>query len=126
MITVMDLAFGFLTAITGVLGWTGITVVAMLVPLLVIRGVAGATSVPLHPGAARAVSLWTPLRERSTANGLVTAAALVGVALTYPLFGGLMSRVGWPSAFAISGAALVAFGVLWYALAADSPAAHGR
>src|SRR5437764_10588150 len=124
MITVMDLAFGFLTAITGVLGWTGITVVAMLVPLLVIRGVAGATSTPLHPGAARAVSLWTPLRDRSTANGLVTAGALVGIALTYPVFGALMDRVGWPSAFAVAGAALMGFALLWYALAADDPTAH--
>jgi MFS family permease len=96
----------------------------MLLPLILIRGIAGASSVPLHPGAARAVSLWAPLRERSTANGLVTAGALVGIALTYPVFGALMDRVGWPAAFAIAGTTLMVFGLLWYVLAADDPASH--
>src|SRR6516165_9190271 len=89
----MGVGLGFCAALTGTLGWSGLAVPAMLLPLLVIRGAAGAASVPLHPGAARAVSLWTPLRERSTANGLVTAGALVGIALTYPVFGALMDRV---------------------------------
>jgi MFS family permease len=122
--TAMGVGLGFCAALTGTLGWSGLAVHAMLLPLLVIRGIAGAASVPLHPGAARAVSLWTPLRERSTANGLVTAGALVGIALTYPVFGGLMDRVGWPSAFVIAGTTLVIFALLWYALAADDPAGH--
>ena len=121
----MGLGLGFCAALTGTLGWAGLTIPAMLVPLLLIRGVAGAASVPLHPGAARTVSLWTPLRERSTANGLVTAGALVGIALTYPVFGGLMDRVGWPLAFVIAGATLMVFALVWYAMAADDPAGHG-
>jgi sugar phosphate permease len=121
---VMGVGLGFCAALTGTLGWSGLAIPAMLVPLLLIRGIAGASSVPLHPGAARAVSLWAPLRERSTANGLVTAGALVGIALTYPVFGALMDRVGWPAAFVIAGSALAASGALWYALAADSPAGH--
>jgi MFS transporter, ACS family, D-galactonate transporter len=120
----MGVGLGFCAALTGTLGWSGLAIPAMLLPLLLIRGVAGAASVPLHPGAARAVSLWTPLRERSTANGLVTAGALVGIALTYPVFGGLMDRVGWPSAFVFAGVTLMGFALLWYALAADDPAAH--
>lgn len=123
---VMAVGLGFWAALTGVLGWTGLGVAALFVPLLVIRGLAGATSVPLHPGAARAVSLWVPPGERSTANGTVTAGALVGIALTYPVFGWLMDCIGWPAAFVVSGAALALLGVVWYALAADSPADHPR
>ncbi|QDU23499.1 MFS transporter [Urbifossiella limnaea] len=122
--TVMAVGLGSWAALTGVLGWSGLGVAAMFVPLLLIRGLAGATSVPLHPGAARAVSLWVPPGERSTANGTVTAGALVGIALTYPVFGWLMDVVGWPAAFVVSGAALALLGVGWYALAADSPAEH--
>ncbi len=120
----MGVGLGFCAALTGTLGWSGLAIPAMFIPLLLIRGVAGAWSVPLHPGAARAVSLWTPLGERSTANGLVTAGALVGIALTYPVFGWLMDRVGWPSAFIIAGTTLMLFALLWYALAADDPASH--
>ncbi len=122
----MAVGLGTLAALTGVLGWTGLEVAALFVPLLLIRGLAGATSVPLHPGAARAVSLWVPPGERSTANGTVTAGALVGIALTYPVFGWLMDAVGWPAAFVVCGAALALLGVGWYAFAADSPADHPR
>jgi ACS family D-galactonate transporter-like MFS transporter len=122
--TGMGLGLGFLAALTGVLGWTDITLAAMFVPLLVIRGLAGATSVPLHPGAARSVSLWMPLRERSTANGLVTAGALVGIALCYPCFGWLMDRFGWPVAFVVCGGSLMLFALLWWLLSADDAASH--
>lgn len=122
----MAVGLGFWAALTGALGWAGREVAALFVPLLLIRGLAGATSVPLHPGAARAVSLWVPPGERSTANGTVTAGAMVGIALTYPVFGWLMDAVGWPAAFVVSGAALALLGAAWYALAADRPADHPR
>ncbi|HJZ92425.1 MAG TPA: MFS transporter [Gemmataceae bacterium] len=120
----MGVGLGFCAALTGVLGVVGLAVAALYVPLLVIRGVAGASSVTLHPGAARAVSLWFPLSGRSFANGLVTAGALVGIAVTYPGFGWLMDRLDWPLAFVVSGAALVLMGLMWSAMAADDPGGH--
>lgn len=120
----MGIGFGFCTILTGMLGLAGLTIAALYLPLMCIRGIAGASSVPLHPGAARSVSLWLPAARRSTANGLITAGALVGIALTFPGFGWLMDRVDWPAAFMITGGALMFFGVLWYLLSADSPAMH--
>jgi sugar phosphate permease len=122
----MAIGLGVCTALTGALGSAGLSVTAMFLPLLLIRGAAGAASVPLHPGAARGVSLWLPLRERSTANGLVTAGALVGIAVTYPGFGWLMDRIGWQAAFAVAGGALAIFGLLWLILGADRPERHHR
>lgn len=122
--TGLGLGFGFLGVLTGALGWAGLSIAALWVPLLVIRGVAGATSVPLHPGAARSVSLWMPRSERSTANGLVTAGALVGIALTYPWFGWLMDHIDWPAAFVVCGAALMAFGWLWFVLTGNDAAGY--
>src|SRR5579872_7296950 len=124
MMTSMGVGLGFWVVLTGLLGWTGLAISAMLLPLLAIRGLAGATSVPLHPGAARSVSLWVPLRERSFANGAVNAGALIGIALTYPVFGLLMDRVGWPLAFVICGTTLMLFALVWFALSADSPVEH--
>ncbi len=121
-LTGMGLGLGFWAAMTGVLGWTNASIAALFVPLLLIRGLAGATGVPLHPGAARSVSLWMPLHERSFANGLVTAGALLGIAFTYPVFGWLMEAVGWQMAFAICGAILMAFTLVWHVLSADRPA----
>ena len=106
----MGLGLGFCTGLTGVLGWLGLPITAMFIPLLLIRGIAGASSVALHPGAARSVSLWLPLRQRSTANGLVTAGCLVGIAITYPGFGMLMDYLSWPFAFIVAGSILLLFG----------------
>lgn len=116
----MGIGLGFWAAATGALGWSGLSIAAMLMPLLVVRGLAGAASVPLHPAAARAVSLWLPEQERSTANGLITAGALVGIALCYPLFGFLIECVGWRMAFVICGAVLVAYAVAWFALSSNA------
>ncbi|HKB06636.1 MAG TPA: MFS transporter [Gemmataceae bacterium] len=122
----MGVGLGICAALTGVLGVFGLAVAALYVPLLLIRGLAGASSITLHPGAARAVSLWFPLSGRSFANGLVTAGALVGIAVTYPGFGWLMDRLDWPLAFVLSGAALFVMGLVWSVLAADDPAGHRR
>jgi MFS transporter, ACS family, D-galactonate transporter len=120
----MGVGLGLCAALTGVLGVFGLAVAALYLPLLLIRGLAGASSITLHPGAARAVSLWFPLSGRSFANGLVTAGALVGIALTYPVFGWLMDKLDWPLAFVVSGAALLLMGLVWSVLAADDPAGH--
>jgi MFS family permease len=111
-------------ALTGALGWLGLSVAALWLPLIAIRGLAGATSAPLHPGAARSVSLWIPLSGRATANGLVTAGALIGIAVSYPGFGWLMDRLDWPLAFVLCGAALMLFALVWSRLATDGAVSH--
>ncbi len=120
----MGLGMGFCVVLTGALGWLGLSIVSLWLPLIAIRGLAGALSVPLHPGAARSVSLWLPLTSRSTANGLVTAGALVGISVTYPGFGWLMDQLDWPLAFVVSGTAMMLFALVWYRLSADDAAGH--
>jgi ACS family D-galactonate transporter-like MFS transporter len=123
-LTGMGLGLGLCVILTGALGWLGLTITAMWVPLLLIRGLAGAASAPLHPGAARSASLWIPLGGRSTANGLITAGALIGIALSYPGFGWLLDRADWPWGFVICGGALMAFALVWNAVASDAPTGH--
>ncbi|WP_397570057.1 MFS transporter [Schlesneria sp. T3-172] len=120
----MGLGMGTCVALTGALGWTGIPIAGMLVPLLMIRGIAGGMSVPLHPAAARSVSLWLPLSSRTTANGLVTAGALIGIAVCFPVFGKLMDHFDWPRAFVICGVAMIAYSLAWLALSSDSVIDH--
>lgn len=123
-LTGMGVGMGACVALTGALGWTGLSIAAMWVPLLLIRGVAGGLSVPLHPAAARSVSLWLPVSNRTTANGLVTAGALLGIAGSYQVFGGLMDRFDWPMAFVICGTTMMVFSVVWFALASDEVTSH--
>src|SRR6266704_4764112 len=95
----MAIGSGIFAALTGVVGSLVSGAASLLFALLLVRSVMGLVTTPLHPGCAQAVSVWFPETERSLANGLVTCAALFGVAFTYPLFGKLMDAVGWPKAF---------------------------
>src|SRR5262245_33408078 len=119
------LAMGFgsslLGALTGAVGF-GFTIAGrLLVTLIVVRGVMGLLTTPLHPGSARAVDLWVSLPRRSLANGLVTGAALLGIACTYRVFGALIARFDWPLAFVITGAATALLTAVWAVCAPDRP-----
>ncbi|MFM2094832.1 MAG: putative glucarate transporter [Planctomycetota bacterium] len=120
----MGLAMGACVIATGSLGWLGWTGTQLWIAMLVVRAIAGAFSVPLHPGSAQCVSKWTPDGSRSTANGLVTAAALMGIAVTYPIFGSLMDWLDWPLAFVMCGSVLLAFSLVWLSLSADRVGDH--
>lgn len=116
----MAVCSALLIVLTGGIGWMSLG--AMVLPVLwLVRGTMGLVSSPLHPGCARAVSLWMPPESRATANGLVTAAALVGIAATYYVFGAMMDAVDWPAAFVLCGVLTGVLGAVWLIVAADSP-----
>ncbi len=91
------------------------TAAVVLGLLLVIRFLMGVLSAPLHPAAATAVSLGIPAAQRSAANGLITGAALLGVASTYVVFGRLIdvAWLDWPGAFIVTAVATALLGLLW-------------
>jgi MFS family permease len=95
------------------------TTSSVVLGLCLIRGLLGLVSAPLHPAAARAVSLWYPPEARGTANGLATGAALLGIASTYTVFGFLMDLLGWPFAFVAAGAATLLLTLAWWAWVGD-------
>src|SRR2546426_780381 len=113
-------------ALTGLTGWLFPSAAGLWVALLGVRGSMGMLSAPLHPASARAAGLWFPPAQRSLANGLITGAAIIGVATAYPGFGALIRKVGWETAFVGAATATVLLTVAWTAYAADLPARHPR
>lgn len=116
---VMGLASAVLVAATGLTGFVVASSSASFALLLVIRSFLGLASVPMHPAAAQSVSLWFSPASRAWANSAVTAAALVGITLTYPLFGHLIDELGWPNAFVASGVITAIVAILWVGIASD-------
>ncbi len=112
-LTLYGLAMGTFVALTGAVGWLTGSPESLWIGLLIIRSCAGFCSAPLHPGAAHVVSDLMPDRNRATANGMVTAGALIGIAFSFPAFGWLMDRLSWPLAFVVSGALMIAFSLFW-------------
>ncbi|MGC8641109.1 MAG: MFS transporter, partial [Isosphaeraceae bacterium] len=92
--------------------------------LLVVRGLMGVVSAPLHPSCARAVGNWIPPSSRSRINGLVNGSALLGIAATPPWFGALIHRLNWPFAFLVLAGLTVVVASTWMACASDGPEAR--
>ncbi len=107
--------------LTGLLGFGLLAGGQMWIALLVVRSIMGGLNAPLHPSSARTVANWIPTSQRGTANGLAVSAAALGIASTYYVFGALIDRVDWPVAFLITGGVTAGLGILWLALAGDSP-----
>jgi ACS family D-galactonate transporter-like MFS transporter len=102
--------FGALTGAAGLIPLTG---GGLLLALLVVRPLMGIASAPIYPSTSRLVSHWLPLRQRSWANGVVSAAALIGIASTFSVFGGLIDRLGWQAAFLLMGTATALVAAVW-------------
>jgi MFS transporter, ACS family, D-galactonate transporter len=117
----MGLGAGVFVALTGVAGLLFTGAVALWGSLLVVRGLLGSVSAPLHPTAARLVGNWAPPSKANLVNGLVSGAACLGIAGTYEIFGGLMDRLGWPRAFLVTAAITLVLATVWMAFGADRP-----
>lgn len=118
-------------AATGGVGFGFAAGSSVWLSLILIRGLMGLFTTPLHPGCARAVGSAVPLPRRSMANGLVNGAALLGIACTYKIFATLIDRFGWPNAFLITGACTAAITCVWmvcsgHQLRADADASEQR
>jgi MFS family permease len=111
-------------ALTGVTGWGFSSAAGLLLALTLVRGTMGMLSAPLHPASARAIGNWFPFAQRSWANGIVTAAAIAGVALSYPGFGALIKMVDWPAAFLVCAGLTALLTVWWTFSATDWPPQH--
>jgi MFS transporter, ACS family, D-galactonate transporter len=108
-----------LTGLSGLSITSGATLVAVLIGIRILMGIANA---PFHPSAAHTISRWIPAPRRAWVNGLVNAAALVGISSTFYLFGFLMDRLGWPGAFLLAAGVTGLATLAWGRCAADRPA----
>jgi ACS family D-galactonate transporter-like MFS transporter len=124
MLLMMSFASATFVALTGVVGMVAKSAAVLWCGLLVVRGLLGSVTVPMHPGAARMISLWTPPLERSRANGLVNATALIGIAFAPPGFGYLADHMGWPATFVVAGAVSALAAMAWTLYARDGPRQH--
>jgi MFS family permease len=123
-LVIMGFGSALFCALTAIAGVPGFTSAVVLTILLVIRSIMGVLSAPVYPAASRVVSHWIPVSQRAWANGWVQAAAALGMACTFPVFGALMDWIGWPSAFVVAGAVTALFALAWTLYATTVPAEH--
>jgi MFS family permease len=111
-------------ALTGAVGLGALSAGLTLALFLVVRGAMGLCTAPIYPASGRVIAHWIPFRQRAGANGMVTAAALLGIASTYYGFGTLLDRFAWPAAFVITGTITALLALLWTGYARNDPSQH--
>ncbi|MDA0833132.1 MAG: MFS transporter [Planctomycetota bacterium] len=116
----MGFVFGIFEALTGAVSLFP-TQHGVLIGLVVVRLCAGVSSSPLHPNASRVVSRWMMPYEQPFANGMVTASAMFGISSTYYLFGWMIDRFHWPTAFVVTGSVAFLLTIVWAVLASERP-----
>jgi len=116
VVTRIVLCWSFFTALTG---WMSSFWGFMLVRFLFGAGEAGA-----FPNAARVVSRWFPGRSRGPAQGIVTASANLGGALSPALTAYLITWLDWRWTFGVYGLLGVAWATVFYCWFRDDPADH--
>ena len=77
------------------------------------------------PAATKAVAEWFPVRERSTAMGIINAGTAVGAVIAPPLIAIVITNLSWRWVFFLSGAVGLTW-TLWWILDYYPAASHRR
>jgi ACS family hexuronate transporter-like MFS transporter len=80
------------------------------------------------PGGVKVVAEWFPERERALAAGVFNSGSAVGAILAPPVVVYIISRMGWPAAFAMVGVTGFAWLAFWWPVyrTPAGPANHGE
>ena len=96
----------------------------MLVCLVTVRFVLGASEAATFPVGSRAIRNWTPPSERAFGNSFMMAGSASAAAASGPLVSSLMVHFGWRWAFYITSTLAFAIAALWYVAVRDDPREH--
>jgi ACS family hexuronate transporter-like MFS transporter len=77
------------------------------------------------PAATKAVAEWFPVRERSTAMGIINAGTALGAVIAPPLIAGLILYANWRWAFVVCGGLGLAW-TAWWAWTYHAPVEEAR
>jgi MFS transporter, ACS family, D-galactonate transporter len=123
-LVLMGFGSALFVALTGAVGLGGFSTATVLALFFVVRTAMGVCTAPIYPASGRIIAHWLPAGQRAGVNGMVMAAALVGIASTFVGFGTLMDWFGWPAAFLIAGAVTAVLALMWTGYATDRPEQH--
>ena len=123
-LVVMGLGSGLFGFLTGSVNWLAQSTAQILFLFLIVRTIMGVFTAPIYPASTRLVSYWIPFPQRAMVNGLIMAAALVGIASSFQIFGRLVDWFRWPTAFTITGTFTAILAILWTWYGTNHPGQH--
>ncbi len=125
----LDRAGVRVTYLLSLVSWSGFTLLQGLASgmasLLAFRLGLGVSEAPCFPANSRVVAAWFREEQRARATAVFTVGEYVGLACFGPAMFWIASRFGWRVLFLAVGGVGVAFGIVWWFLYRDPPAATG-
>jgi len=98
---------------------------AMLVGLIVLRGLMGVAQAPLYPVTGGAMTCdWFPVTGWALPNSLGNAGLTLGAAATGPIIAWLMVGFGWRMSFVLTAPLALLLAAAWWWYTRDTPAEH--
>lgn len=122
ILTLSVVGCGTMTSLLAIAGSAIIREIPALPVLLVARLGFGLFAAPLFPACARLIATWYPRDQTASTQGLVTAGAALGSALSPALFSSWIDSYGWRMSFMIAGVATALLSVIWHVAAGREPA----
>jgi len=126
LITAMAITWAVLTALTGLVPDTGTWDIAMvLLSMLVLRFLVGATNAPIFPvTAGGTIANWFPVGSWGLPQGLQVTGLSLGAALSAPLLVWLVDEYGWRSALLMTAPVPLVLALVWWWYVRDFPKDH--
>jgi MFS family permease len=121
---IMGAGSAIFVGLTGLAGHAVFVGGMAFVAFMVVRAMMGGLSAPIYPASGRTVGQWIPYSQRAWANGLITGAAPLGIAVAHVGFGFLVDKFTWRIAFVITGALTLLLAVIWGLYARNRPSQH--
>ena len=94
--------------------------------LLCIRALQGLAQGVVFPCLSAAVARWVPVEERARFISFSIQGCSLGQVVALPLCGWILTTMGWPAVFYVSGTLAVIWYFAWSFLIFDSPEDHPR
>jgi ACS family glucarate transporter-like MFS transporter len=127
MLAMVCVSWGILTVLTGIIpGRSHASVTFILVTLIVLRFLVGATQAPLFPVVGRAIADWFPISGWAFPNGLTSTGYTLGAAATGPFIVWLVETQGWRQSFFFTAPLAFLIAALWWWYVRDYPRQHSR
>ncbi len=124
-ITVIAVLWGLLTILTGIVpGPSMISSTVILLLLIVLRFIVGASHAPIFPVIGGLIANWFPVSGWGLPNGLTSTALTLGAAAAAPLMVWLMQLTGWRESFFLTAPLAFLIAAVWWWYARDYPEEH--
>lgn len=125
VLTIMAVAWGILTFLTGIIPGPSIaSTLTILISLIVLRFLVGATHAPIFPVIGGTIGNWFPVSGWALPNGLTSTALTLGAAASAPLLVWLISVTGWRASFFLTAPLGLLVAYIWWKLVRNYPVEH--